>query len=99
MITGRCECAAVKYQVQGELKEFCHCHCSTQPEPLRGRDRPFGRFEVAAHDSEQRSLAGSVGADQTVPLPGIELERHAGEERAVAEGFGDVGDGEHGERM
>ena len=28
MITGRCECAAVKYQVSGELKEFCHCHCS-----------------------------------------------------------------------
>jgi hypothetical protein len=28
MITGRCECATVKYQVLGELKEYCHCHCS-----------------------------------------------------------------------
>ena len=28
MITGRCECAKVKYQVAGELKDFCHCHCS-----------------------------------------------------------------------
>jgi len=28
MIAGRCECAKVQYQVQGELKEFCHCHCS-----------------------------------------------------------------------
>ena len=28
MITGRCECATVRYQVDGELKDFCHCHCS-----------------------------------------------------------------------
>ncbi len=28
MITGRCECGTVKYQVQGELADFCHCHCS-----------------------------------------------------------------------
>ncbi len=28
VITGRCECATVKYQVQGELKDYCHCHCS-----------------------------------------------------------------------
>ena len=28
MITGRCECAKVQYQVEGELKDFCHCHCS-----------------------------------------------------------------------
>ena len=28
MITGRCECAKAQYQVRGELKDFCHCHCS-----------------------------------------------------------------------
>jgi len=28
MITGRCQCGTVKYQVQGELKDFSHCHCS-----------------------------------------------------------------------
>jgi hypothetical protein len=28
MITGRCECAKVRYEVRGELTEFCHCHCS-----------------------------------------------------------------------
>ena len=28
MITGRCECGKVKYQVQGELADYCHCHCS-----------------------------------------------------------------------
>ena len=28
MIKGRCECAKVQYQVAGELKDYCHCHCS-----------------------------------------------------------------------
>lgn len=28
MITGRCQCGEVRYRVRGELKEFCHCHCS-----------------------------------------------------------------------
>jgi hypothetical protein len=28
MITVRCECARVKYQVDGELKDSWHCHCS-----------------------------------------------------------------------
>ena len=28
MITGRCECAKVRYEIKGELTEFCHCHCS-----------------------------------------------------------------------
>ena len=28
MITGRCECGRVKYQVNGEINDFSHCHCS-----------------------------------------------------------------------
>ena len=28
MITGRCECAKVQYQVDGEITDFSHCHCS-----------------------------------------------------------------------
>lgn len=28
MITGRCECGLVKYEVDGELVDYCHCHCS-----------------------------------------------------------------------
>lgn len=28
MITGRCECGGVKYQVDGEIEDFSHCHCS-----------------------------------------------------------------------
>lgn len=28
MITGRCGCGTVRYEVAGELSEYCHCHCS-----------------------------------------------------------------------
>jgi len=28
MIKGGCECGSVQYEVNGELTEFCHCHCS-----------------------------------------------------------------------
>ena len=28
MITGRCECGRVEYQVDGEISELSHCHCS-----------------------------------------------------------------------
>jgi len=28
VITGRCECGKVQYQVLGEITDYCHCHCS-----------------------------------------------------------------------
>ena len=28
MIKGSCVCGRVRYQVDGELEDFCHCHCS-----------------------------------------------------------------------
>lgn len=28
MITGRCECGQVAYQVDGGVNDFSHCHCS-----------------------------------------------------------------------
>ena len=28
MISGRCECGQVAYQVDGEVHDFSHCHCS-----------------------------------------------------------------------
>ena len=28
MITGQCECRNVKYQVDGVINDFSHCHCS-----------------------------------------------------------------------
>ncbi len=28
MITGRCECSKVRYEVDAEIADFSHCHCS-----------------------------------------------------------------------
>jgi len=28
VISGRCECGNVRYEVNAELSDFCHCHCS-----------------------------------------------------------------------
>jgi len=28
MITGRCECGSIQYQVDGEINDYSHCHCS-----------------------------------------------------------------------
>ena len=28
MITGHCECGSVRYQIDGEINDFSHCHCS-----------------------------------------------------------------------
>ena len=28
MITGRCECSKVRYEVDAEITDFSHCHCS-----------------------------------------------------------------------
>ena len=28
MISGKCECGTVQYEISGEIKEYCHCHCS-----------------------------------------------------------------------
>jgi hypothetical protein len=28
MISGRCECGRVRYEVDGDIESFSHCHCS-----------------------------------------------------------------------
>jgi hypothetical protein len=28
MINGRCACGAVRFEVEGEIEDFSHCHCS-----------------------------------------------------------------------
>ncbi len=28
MITGRCECGKVSFEIDGEIEDFSHCHCS-----------------------------------------------------------------------
>ena len=47
MITGRCECKKIQYQVDGEIKDFSHCHCS-QCRRLHGA--AFASFAAVARD-------------------------------------------------
>ena len=28
MINGHCECGQIRYEVDGDILDFCHCHCS-----------------------------------------------------------------------
>ena len=28
MITGHCECARIRFEIDGEITDFSHCHCS-----------------------------------------------------------------------
>ncbi len=28
MINGRCECGRIRYEVDGDIEDFSHCHCS-----------------------------------------------------------------------
>ena len=41
MIRGRCECAAIRYEVAGDVEDFSHCHCS-QCRRLHGA--PYASF-------------------------------------------------------
>jgi len=41
MITGRCECGKVTYQVNGQINDYSHCHCG-QCRRLHGA--AFGSF-------------------------------------------------------
>ena len=54
------------------------------------------RRDRAGDDLEQRRLAGAVAADDGDPLPGVDLEGDAIEERQVTEGDGDGIQGEQG---
>ena len=56
------------------------------------------RRDGAGDDLEQRRLAGAVAADDRDPLPGVDLEGDAIEERQVTEGDGDGIQGEEGHR-
>ena len=51
---------------------------------LDQRDRPLGRLLVAGEQAHERALARAVGPHQPVTAPGVELQRHAGKQRAGA---------------
>ena len=50
MITGRCECGEVSYEVDAEINDFSHCHCS-QCRRLHGA--AFASFGGVARDKFQ----------------------------------------------
>ena len=47
MISGHCECGRVRYEVDGNILDFCHCHCS-QCRRLHGA--PYATFAGVARD-------------------------------------------------
>ena len=83
MITGRCECGAVQYQVTGEINDYSHCHCS-QCRRLHGaafasfggvarKDFSYvsGETEVSSYnssDTHQRLFCRHCGSNILVDL-------------------------------
>ncbi|WNC68866.1 GFA family protein [Thalassotalea nanhaiensis] len=64
MITGRCECSKVRFQVNGSINDFSHCHCS-QCRRLHGAAFATfagvnrNDFSYLCGESELRSYASS----------------------------------------
>ena len=54
MITGHCECGAVSFEIDGEITDFSHCHCS-QCRRLHGA--AYATFATVATD-KFRYLSG-----------------------------------------
>jgi hypothetical protein len=83
MITGRCECRKVTYQVDGEINDFSHCHCS-QCRRLHGAAfATFGGVErkdfaylsgeadlahYSSSESHDRVFCGNCGSNILVAL-------------------------------
>ena len=54
MITGRCECGRIRYEADGDIEDFSHCHCS-QCRRLHGA--AFATFAAVSRD-EFRYVSG-----------------------------------------
>lgn len=69
MITGRCECGAVQYEVDGEVTDFSHCHCS-QCRRLHGAafasfgEIPRDKLRYLSGESDLSSYASSPIGDR-----------------------------------
>ena len=57
MLSGRCECGRVRYEVDGQIVDFSHCHCS-QCRRLHGA--AYATFAGVARDAF-RYVSGSNG--------------------------------------
>ncbi len=56
MISGRCECGRIRYEIDSEITDFSHCHCS-QCRPLHGA--AFATF-AAVSRSKFRYVTGEA---------------------------------------
>jgi hypothetical protein len=69
MFTGKCECRNVQYQVDGDINDFSHCHCS-QCRRLHGAAfASFGgvtrsKFKYLSGESHLTSYKSSASHDR-----------------------------------
>lgn len=69
MITGHCECGRVSYEVDGDITDFSHCHCS-QCRRLHGAAfatfAGVGKqdFRYITGEASLKSYASSAGHDR-----------------------------------
>lgn len=69
MITGKCECERVQYQVNAEITDLSHCHCS-QCRRLHGAafasfgGVPRDKFRYVSGESDLKSYASSENIDR-----------------------------------
>jgi len=69
LINGRCECGRIRYEVDGEIEDFSHCHCS-QCRRLHGAayatyaDVPRARFRFVSGESDIKVYASSEFNDR-----------------------------------
>jgi len=64
LINGRCECGRIRYEIDGEIEDFSHCHCS-QCRRLHGAayvtfaDVSRARFRYVSGESDIKVYASS----------------------------------------
>ncbi len=69
MIKGRCECSSVQYEVDGEITDFSHCHCS-QCRRLHGAafasfgGVPRNKFRYVSGEPDLKTYASSETSDR-----------------------------------
>lgn len=69
MIKGKCECGKVQYEVDAEIADFIHCHCS-QCRRLHGAafasfgEVPRDRFRYLSGESDLSIYASSEAIDR-----------------------------------
>ncbi len=69
MITGKCECNRVQYQVDAEISDFSHCHCA-QCRRLHGAafasfgSVPRDKFSYLSGESDLTYYASSETSDR-----------------------------------